>query len=121
VSELDFVLLRLEKSIAEDGPIRPAPLEDTTPQPKTSLNILHHPKGGPMKLSLSGNGITAVDPQKGLVQYVTAAAGGSSGSPCFNDGWKVVALHHAQQTRSFGSIREGILVGPIYERIKQHL
>ena len=29
------------------------------------------------------------------MQYVTSTLNGSSGSPVFNDGWEVVALHHA--------------------------
>ena len=65
--------------------------------------------------------MTGTYQEKGLIQYVTTAAGGSSGSPCFSDDWKVVALHHAQQARAFGSIREGILMGPILERIQQYL
>jgi V8-like Glu-specific endopeptidase len=121
VSELDFVLLRVDDKIQKEESIQPAPLEQGVPASKSPLNILHHPKGGAMKLSLSGNGVTGVYQDRGIIQYVTAASGGSSGSPCFNDNWNVVALHHAQQARSFGSIREGILMASIYERIKQFL
>jgi V8-like Glu-specific endopeptidase len=121
VAELDFLLLRVEDPIRTIDSIQPAPLEEANPLSNSPLNILHHPKGGAMKLSLSSNGVTGVYEREGLIQYVTAAAGGSSGSPCFNDNWNVVALHHAQQARSFGSIREGILVGSIYKRIKQYL
>jgi len=121
IPELDFVLLRVEDKILKEESIQPAPLEQGVPASKSALNILHHPGGDVMKLSLSGNGITGVYQDKGIIQYVTAAAGGSSGSPCFDDDWKVVALHHAQKARSFGSIREGILMGSIHERIKQYL
>ncbi len=121
IPELDFVLLKVEDKINAEESIVPAPLDPQIPGAKSALNILHHPQGGPMKLSLSGNGVTGTYQEKGLIQYVTTAAGGSSGSPCFSDDWKVVALHHAQQARAFGSIREGILMGPILERIQQYL
>ena len=62
-----------------------------------------------MKVALSCNGVVDVDANSGKIQYVNKTAGGSSGSPCFNEDWELVALHHAERSRSFGSIREGIL------------
>ena len=59
--------------------------------------------------------------ENGLIQYITKTSPGSSGSPCFNEDWKVVALHHAQKSTHFGSIREGILLSAIYKEIQQHL
>jgi hypothetical protein len=121
VNELDYVLLRTATDLAGDKAIRPASLLPGTPKADSSLNIIHHPGGDVMKVSMSGNAITGAYPDSGLMQYVTAAAEGSSGSPCFNNDWKVVGIHHAQRARSFGSIREGIMIEPIYERIKQYL
>jgi V8-like Glu-specific endopeptidase len=121
IPELDFALLKVELKIQAEPSIHPAPLDPDVPASNSPLNILHHPEGGAMKLSLSGNGVTGVYQDRGIIQYVTAATGGSSGSPCFNDDWKVVALHHAQQARKFGSIREGILMGSIHKEIKQFL
>jgi V8-like Glu-specific endopeptidase len=121
VDEHDFLLLRVQDAIRGEEAIKPAPLEPSIPAEKSPLNIIHHPFGDTMKLSLSGNGVTGIYRDKGLLQYVTRAGEGSSGSPCFNDEWNVVGLHHAQRARSFGSIREGILVQAIYDRIKKHL
>jgi len=73
-----------------------------------------------MKLSISCDGITGVYADRGLVQYVNKTSGGSSGSPCFNENWHLVALHHAQRAKSFGSIREGILFSSIYPEIKPY-
>ncbi len=70
-----------------------------------------------MKLAIAPNGVTDVLAGEGLVQYVTTAAGGSSGSPCFDDDWQLAALHHAQRARPFGRIGEGILIGAIQEQI----
>jgi V8-like Glu-specific endopeptidase len=54
-----------------------------------------------------------------VMQYITSTLNGSSGSPVFNDGWEVLALHHAggnipeptTQQRYFRN--EGILVTSI--------
>jgi endonuclease G len=121
VEDLDFVLLKVEPRILAEESIKRVVLDPTLPAGRSPLNILHHPGGDTMKLSTSGNGVTGVYEDKGLVQYVTSAAGGSSGSPCFTDDWKVVALHHAQRARTWGSVREGILMRDILARIHQHL
>lgn len=121
VAELDFVLLKVEPAILAADTIEKVELDSSLPAGKSSLNILHHPGGDTMKLSTSGNGVTGVYGDKGLVQYATNAAEGSSGSPCFTDDWKVVALHHAQRSRPWGSVREGILMKDILARIHQHL
>lgn len=121
VEELDYVLLEVESDIQSEESIEPAPLELNLPRTKSPLNIIHHPRGDVMKLSTSENGVTGVYKEKGLVQYVTRAASGSSGSPCFNNTWKVVALHHAQKARAWGTVREGILIHSIYEQICQYL
>ena len=121
VADLDFVLLKVEPKILAAESIAKAELDPSLPANKSALNILHHPGGDTMKLSTSGNGVTGVYDSKGLVQYATNAAEGSSGSPCYTDDWKVVALHHAQRSRPFGSVREGILMKNILARIHQHL
>jgi endonuclease G len=121
VKALDFVLLKVEDKIRGEIAIRPAPLETALPAKKTALNILHHPGGDTMKLSTSGNGVTDVLAERGLIQYVTPAVEGSSGSPCFNDDWRVVALHHAQRSRGWGSVREGILIHTIQQQINNYL
>jgi endonuclease G len=121
VNELDFVLLRAEESIFTAQDVVPTPLLARSPERHSALHILQHPAGRQMVLALSNNGVTAVDPSSGRVQYVTRTAGGSSGSPCFDADWNLVALHHAEIAKAFGSIREGILMERIFERIKGHL
>jgi len=77
--------------------------------------------GQSMKLAISSKGVTHVNEGGGLMQYVTAAAQGSIGAPCFDDDWNVVALHHAQRSRPFGRIGEGILSNRILEGIRNLL
>ena len=74
-----------------------------------------------MKVAISSDAVTGVYRESGKIQYVNKTMVGSSGSPCFNDSWKVVALHRALKYRSFGSIREGILFGAIFPEIEEFL
>lgn len=117
VEALDYALLQVEDSLAYHEELPPVPLSRQIPARGEALNILQHPGGAAMQLALSSDGIVTVIPDRGLVQYSTRAIEGSSGSPCFNDDWQVVALHHAQRSRSFGIVREGILMKNILEEI----
>lgn len=125
-TQLDYVLLQVEEKIRQAADINPAvcsleSLPESLPEKGMALNILQHPEGASMKIAISSNAIANIFPDTGLMQYVTKTSPGSSGSPCFNENWKVVALHHAQRATHFGSIREGILLSSIYQEIKQHL
>lgn len=120
--QLDYVLLQVEDSITQATDIAPADCDfDNLPEKKMALNILQHPEGASMKIAISSNAIANIFPDSGLIQYVTKTSPGSSGSPCFNQDWQVVALHHAQRATHFGSIREGILLNSIYKQIREHL
>lgn len=119
---LDYVLLRVDSKIRRHDNIQPAKLGvQNSLSPRMGINLLHHPAGDSMKLSISLDGITDVDRHTGRVQYVNRAVGGSSGSPGFDENWQLVALHHAERSKSFGSIREGILFSSIYPEIQSFL
>ena len=118
---LDYVLLQVDNDITKTNGIQPAPYELSQPTKGMGVHILQHPQGDTMKLAINDNGITGIYQSAGLIQYVTRAVGGSSGAPCFNDDWQVVALHHAERAQSFGRIREGILFSAIYDRMKNYL
>lgn len=118
---LDFALLKVEDGVKYENSIRPLPnrpLPGGIKAGDKSLNVVQHPGGETMKVALSSNGVTSVEEQDGLIQYVSKTAGGSSGSPCFNNEWKLVALHHAEVPTLFGSRREGILYSRVFEKIK---
>jgi endonuclease G len=116
-TKYDFALLRADRMIA--GALNVVPFHNLGPFPvrRDPMYVLQHPKGGPMTLALSTNGVTWIDPGQATVQYTTRTAGGSSGSPCFNANWDLVALHHAGSS----SKGEGILMRPIFEQIKEFL
>lgn len=120
--ELDYILLQVEEKITQQKDIKPACWDSQKlPIEKMGMNILQHPEGDSMKLSISQDGVTGVYQKSGLVQYVNKTALGSSGSPCFDENWFLVALHHAQRAKTFGTIREGILFASIYQEIKDFL
>lgn len=105
--ELDYALLRVEGAPGAlplgdksepDAPRRgwitvgasAAPL-----QPGSPLFIVQHPQGEPLKLALDTDAVVALNANGTRVRYKTNTEPGSSGSPCFNSNWELVALHHA--------------------------
>jgi len=119
-AELDYALLRIAPAILEAESLQPAPLRLAEPLGKSALHLLQHPFGGPMKVAFSSDAVTDVLGGR-LVQYVSRSAVGSSGAPCFDDDWQVIALHHAERSRVFGVIREGILLSAILPEIRVFL
>jgi len=119
-AELDYALLRIAPAILEAESLEPAPLHLAEPLVKSALHLLQHPFGGPMKVAFSSDAVTDVIGGR-LVQYVSRSAVGSSGAPCFDDDWQVVALHHAERSRAFGVIREGILLSAILPQLRDFL
>jgi V8-like Glu-specific endopeptidase len=69
------------------------PLARATPRKDDWINIIQHPDGGPKQIALYDNLIVFVDDK--IVQYLTDTLPGSSGSPCFDSEWQVIALHHS--------------------------
>jgi endonuclease G len=120
IRELDYALLRLNSD--ENFKVEPVSFNVSSHlMPRSPLNILQHPEGHEMKVSLSNNGVVKTNEAKGLVLYVNPTKRGSSGSPCFDQEWKLVALHHKEKPTSFGSVREGILFSAIYPQIQSIL
>ena len=116
-AELDFALLRVASDLAKETEIQSATIGDALPKNRSSMSILQHPSGGGMKLSVSENAVVYADEKSGIIQYAAHTASGSSGAPCFDDQWRLVALHHAERARRFGTVREGILLQSICRKI----
>jgi len=56
-------------------------------------NIIGHPKGRQKEVALQKNTVVMID--KKVIHYTTDTEEGSSGSPVFDNAWKVFALHHS--------------------------
>jgi hypothetical protein len=106
-NELDFVLARLEKAAGNEkvgGSGEPESsargwleVPDSVHEfvPDSSLFILQHPEGAPLKLALDTHSVIGVNANGTRVRHRTNTEGGSSGSPCFDENWNLVALHHS--------------------------
>ncbi len=81
LSEYPWVKLIADLGKAEDG---------------DSLNIIEHPRGGFKQIAFRNNTIITIPRERNdFLYYTTDTEPGSSGSPCFNDQWELVALHHS--------------------------
>jgi hypothetical protein len=97
----------------------------TTPWPfaeQSTLMIIQHPDGRPMALALETDLKMDVNANQSRVTYRVNTEPGSSGSPCFNQYWDLVALHHAGDPLypelDPKAYNEGIPIHRIVERLK---
>ncbi len=74
----------------------------TDPQLGSPVSIIQHPLGQSKQIAVTSNKIIAKDGCK--LFYQTDTERGSSGSPVFNQDWKVIALHHAGKTEDDGGL-----------------
>ncbi|MBP8948406.1 MAG: trypsin-like peptidase domain-containing protein [Candidatus Promineofilum sp.] len=96
---LDFSLVAVRPA-ANDGPAELAtygflPLIEKKGKVLADeyVAVVQHPGGAPKKIALRNNKV--VDVFDDFIHYTTDTERGASGSPVFNDQWRVVALHHA--------------------------
>jgi hypothetical protein len=89
-AELDYTVVQLK-----EPPLLAKPLNlDKVPVRRDSrVTIIQHPSGHLKKISMQNNFVAYADAK--VVQYTTSTLPGSSGSPVFNDDFKVVAIHHS--------------------------
>jgi Trypsin-like peptidase domain/Effector-associated domain 1 len=83
------------------------------------LLIAQHPDGSPLKLALDTQSVLGVNGNGTRVRYATNTDHGSSGSPCFNMDWTLVAMHHMGDP-AWGKpkFNQGIPVGLIGKRLR---
>jgi hypothetical protein len=104
--ELDYALVRVAGAPgAKPIGAKPDPnaatrgwitAESTAPlAPEAPLLILQHPDSAPLKLALDMSGVLGPNGNGTRVKYSVNTEGGSSGAPCFNTDWQLVALHHS--------------------------
>jgi len=104
--QLDYAILRVEGSPGsaskrkndssqfKRGWVR-IPQEAYDFLPDSTLIIVQHPEAQPLKLAIDTQGIIGLNENGTRIKYRTNTEPGSSGSPCFNVNWELVALHHA--------------------------
>jgi hypothetical protein len=135
--ELDYAVLRVDGTPAADNPGKLGQMNPvygatrghvSMPAPGASydfaankvLFIMQHPLGAPLKMtaniyrSLNANGTR--------VTYLNDTDNGSSGSPCLNANWELVALHHSgdpDTVKPRPEYNEGIPISAIVGLLQQ--
>jgi endonuclease G, mitochondrial len=85
---LDFSLVGLQ----EPAGIPYLPLRHGQKVARNShIAIVQHPDGQPLQVAMRDNSLVFDDADR--IEYLTNTDYGSSGSPVFNDNWRVIALH----------------------------
>ena len=132
--QLDYALLRVEGSPGNDpigneiqdgnnrGWIK-IPENSHEIIPNSALIIIQHPRGGPLKLALDTEGIIGQNINGTRLWYRTNTEAGSSGSPCFNINWDLIAIHHTGDPDfSVGHqplYNQGVPIGAIRARLEE--
>jgi hypothetical protein len=87
----DFAVIKTDEPLPKDIPV--LSLRDgARPEVYDRVSIIQHPKGLPKKIAMHHNLVLHTDDN--VTQYWTDTDYGSSGSPVFDEAWRVVALHH---------------------------
>lgn len=114
--EFDATLLQLE---SKPGGVTAAPLAEDDVVKNDRVNILGHPGGDEMAVSLQDNRVIKVEAPK--LFYRTPTEHGSSGSPIFDQAWRLVGLHHAGPDFSKSGANEGLLMESVFAAIRAKL
>lgn len=60
---------------------------------RKALILFHHAEGAPLRLSIDTDSFVDANEARTRIFHRSSTAGGSSGSPCFDMAWNLVALH----------------------------
>ncbi|MFK8101875.1 MAG: effector-associated domain EAD1-containing protein [Saprospiraceae bacterium] len=98
IAHLDYALLRLQETPEKRGFINMPDLKgdfSANYRKDAPLFIVQHPEGAPLKLALDTESIIEINKDQSRLYYKTITEPGSSGSPCFNSQWDLIALHRS--------------------------
>jgi hypothetical protein len=88
--------------------------------PPMPVLILQHPQRGPIKLAIDTEAVLQLYENGTRVRYSTNTDPGSSGSPCFDMNWKLIALHHyGDPLHDKAQYNQGIPIKMIRDRLKR--
>ena len=130
-ANLDYTILRLKKAPTVEGGNATSAGEtwgwnqlNDSPQyhQEQHFNIIQHPQGRRKEVALQDNKIAKLFAN--VVRYETDTEPASSGSPVFDNSWKLVALHHAGGDKDPNTgewlNNQGIRIDRIVEDLRSH-
>lgn len=105
-SGLDYALLRAENSPGEQNLPDGYTAETKrgwvaldqrikNPIPGMGLIVVQHPQGEALKVGLDTDAVIGVNASENRIKHMVNTNKGSSGSPCFNMNWDLIAIHEA--------------------------
>jgi V8-like Glu-specific endopeptidase len=126
-AHLDFALVRLDAPAGEHGiGVRQAPearaakrgwIELPAAAPRfiadTPLLILHYPEGKPLKLAIRMQSVVKCNDNGSRLKHRTNTDYGSSGAPCFDARWNLVALHQGTHTAPGNAYNQAVPIDRI--------
>lgn len=122
--DLDVALLVTDDAAA--GPLIGLEVAPTIPPVRDGayVYVIGHPGGGGLQLSIRGNDLLDEDGVR--LRYKAPTAKGSSGSPVFDEAWRLIGIHHKGGTDlpalrgGAGTVaaNEGITVHAVQERLR---
>ncbi|KYF54050.1 hypothetical protein BE04_25005 [Sorangium cellulosum] len=80
------------------------------------IYIVQHPCGNPLQLAMNARGVKAVRERARVTYHVTTDEG-SSGSPCFNRDWTLVALHRGPAPET--DANEGVPIDSVRDHLPE--
>lgn len=95
------------------------PTETYNFQLNAPLFIVQHPAGEPLKLAFDTDAIIGVNQNRTRVRYKTNTERGSSGSPCFDINWNLIALHHSGEPNFYPTYNQGIPIENIRRLLRE--
>ncbi len=126
--ELDYALLALDSPVGGEPPdlsasgTRPrgwlrVPERLSPLAPGAFLLIAHYPQGEPLKVTIDTDAVLGPNANGTRVRYKTMTAPGSTGAPCFDVNWNLVAMHHRRDPATIPQYRQGIPITAIRDRL----
>lgn len=85
------------------------------------VNVIQHPRGRRKEIGVQQNQIDEIFGN--VVRYTTDTEPGSSGSPVFNNGWDLLAIHHAggRRVRNVWKNNQGIRIDRIVTDLRRQI
>jgi endonuclease G len=121
--KLDYAVLRLAKPMVRPALARTGEVFEKSGSYR-AVNIIQHPDGGHKQIAIRNNLVTSTSDID--IRYFTDTRRGSSGSPVFDDQWRVVALHRGStmvtgvqfQGKSVAYVNVGTQIAAIHADLK---